>query len=155
MATLFRNSARKLYLSDGAATPTYAHIPTISIDESPEVKEEKFFDTSGVSASGVAFKDGVITGHAKTFTVETKLYSTTAATPALVTALSTIKGLRDLAGSGPEKTFVLVEPDGAMVSMVCAVTDIVLIKGKTEDSGGLTFKLTRRGAPGTFSGTLT
>lgn len=154
MARAFLNSARKLYLSDSAATPVYTHVPTISIDETPEVKEDKFFSTDGVSA-GVAFEDGIVTGHGKTFAVVTKMYKTADATPALVTALASIKACRDKAAGDTELNFVLVEPDGTKVSMLCSVSDVTLIRGGTEDSGALEFKLTRRGAPGIYSGTLT
>ena len=149
----FLNSARRLYLSDDGTTPVLTLIPTLVFDETPTCKEETWWSAADV-ANGVAYEGGAVTAQGKAYKVETKMFKTADATPALNTALQTMRACKNQAGLTVRKTFVIVEPDGTVEQCDCDVLHVVTIKGRTEDSAAMTFELHRRGAPVAFAGTL-
>ena len=155
----FHNSSRVLaYMSEGS-TPTAVMIPTLTFDETPVEKEETWFSSGDVPATGsnagTAFESGTVGGLGKSYKVETKMFKTADATPALNAALATLRATKNQIGLGRRLTFVIVEPDGTAEQCNCDVMAITTIKGPTENSAAFTFDLHRRGAPSTFSGTIT
>jgi len=150
---IFLNSVRRLYLSDGGTTPVLTLIPTLEFEEIPVCKEETWWSAADV-VSGVPYQGGAVTAQGKAYKVETKMFKTADATPALNTALQTLRACRNQVGLAVRKTFIIVEPDGTVEQCDCDVLHVVTIKGRTEDSAGMTFALHRRGAPVAFSGTL-
>ncbi len=62
--------------------------------------------------NGVAYEGGSVTGQGKAYKVETKMFKTADATPALNTALQTMRACKNQVGLAVRKTFIIVEPDG-------------------------------------------
>lgn len=151
----FIQSAKQLWLAGGTAeTPSYIFIPTIKLEESPSDQEDTYYSSDNVDAKGVAFEDGVVTGSAMSYDVETKLFKTTETTPQLIAGLKELRDCKDKGEADRRKTFIIVEPDGMKKQVVCAVLSIKTMTGDTKNSGGLTCTLKRRGMPKDFSGTL-
>ncbi len=149
----FHNSSRRLYLCADGTPPVYTLVPTLVFDETPTSKEDTWWSSADV-VNGVAYEGGTVTGQGKAYRVETKMFKTADATPALNSALSTIRACKNQSGMAARNTFIIVEPDGTAEQCDCDVLQVITIKGRTEDSAAMTFELHRRGAPVAFTGTL-
>lgn len=148
----FTNSARRLYVSADGAAP-YVHIPTVVLDELPNTHEETWFSSADV-VDGMPAENGVVTGQAMAYRVQTKMFQTDDATPQLNAGLKTIKACKHKAGSDARRSFVIVEPDGDKWALTCDVLNVATLKGATEDAAAMTFDLKRRGAAIAYTGTL-
>jgi len=141
------------------ATPVAVMIPTLTFDETPVEKEETWFSSGDVPSTGdhagTAFESGTVNGLGKAYKVETKMFKTTDATPALNSALAALRATKNKIGLNRRLTFVIVDPDGMTEQCVCDVMEIVSIKGPPENSAAFSFSLHRRGAPSTFAGSIT
>jgi hypothetical protein len=164
----YQNAKRKIWLSDTGLSPTIVEIPTLSVTATPAKKDEKFYLSTGVNqTTGAANEDGAITGVGMTYKVETKQFQAdssdsafaqsleaTPMNPPLCEALQIIQGCQDQVEAAARLTFVIQEPNGKCYQEICAVSDVVMIEGKTEDLAAMKWTMERRGPRVAFTGTL-
>jgi hypothetical protein len=149
----FVNSARKLFITDGAATPALSFIPTTTMEEQPADTEETWHSSSDV-VGGQAHENGAITGTGMSFNCECVFEKDGAATPALKASLKTIRDLKFGSSSARRRQFVWVEADGTMRIAWFDVMNIASNKGDTKSVAKLSWTLKRRGADAEYTGTL-
>lgn len=150
----FNQAIAAIALGDGAATEVFTKLPTVNIDPSPVVERDDYYSVADVSG-GVANRRTAIGGVGEDITVEMELKHDSAATPALITAVSTISALEGAANPTLERNFVKVFPSGRMTKALYLITDVKNFRGATQAGAGrVTFKLARQGADAAYSGTV-
>ena len=150
----FNQAIAAIALGDGAATEVFTKLPTVNIDPSPVVERDDTYSSDDVSG-GLAHRRTYIGGVGEDISVEMILKHDGAATPALVTAVSTISALEGEANPTLDRNLVKVYPSGRMTKGTYLIHSVKNFRGATQAGGGrVTFTATLQGVGAAYTGTV-
>ncbi|MHB0938982.1 MAG: hypothetical protein ACYC6A_21525 [Armatimonadota bacterium] len=98
----------RIWLSDGAATPTYTGIPHELLEFEPVEETEEIRSSANVDSDGVLHEADIKTKVGENINYRSKLTDDGAATPDFIDALDTLIGKRDSA-AGNDEVVLLVK----------------------------------------------
>lgn len=97
----------RIWLSDGAATPTYTPLPHEKLEFDPIEETESIPSSANVDDDGVLHDADIKTKVGENINYASKVLKTGDATPEIIDAIATIIGMRDKA-AGNEEVVLLV-----------------------------------------------